>query len=244
MDTGKHLEELRLRVILILAGLAGATVICLVFGTQIVAIVKRPFDEIVSGLGMSATLQTLAPADGFIAYLKISIVAALLLASPWIFYQLWQFIAAGLYSHEKRYVYIAAPFSAGLFIVGSAFFLTVVAPLTMRFFILFNKEYLGVASVFTFKSYISYMVQLMMVFGLAFQSPIGVLFLTKMKLVSLDTMQKLRKYVLVTVFVLSALVTPPDAISQVALALPLYLLYELGILISRISGVKKKPARG
>jgi len=189
---------------------------------------------------VSVQLQTLAPADGFVSYMKISLIAGLILSAPWVFYQLWMFVAAGLYPHERRYVHVAVPFSTVLFVTGALFFLFVVAPLALRFLIAFNKNFLGVYSHFTFQNYISFVTLLMLVFGLAFQTPIAIFILTRTGLVSIPMLKSARKFVVLGVFVVAAIATPPDVISQVTLAIPLYLLFELGILLSWLADKRKK----
>ena len=123
MSLGDHLEELRLRLLLAMAGLAVGAVIGFCFGPKIIAFIETPYINV---MGPQVRLQTLAPADGFISYVKIALVTGLIVSSPWVFYHIWMFIAAGLYLKEKRYVYIAAPFSAALFITGALFFIFVV----------------------------------------------------------------------------------------------------------------------
>lgn len=185
-------------------------------------------------------LQVIAVAAGLISFIKISLIAGLLLTSPWVFYQLWMFVAAGLYPHEKRYVNIAAPFSAVLFVGGALFFLIVVAPLTLKFLVSFNQRILDVNSQFTFQNYISFVSHLMLVFGLAFQTPTAIFFLNRTGLVSVAALNKSRKFVILAIFIVAAMATPPDVISQVTLAVPLYLLFELGILLSYIATLRKK----
>lgn len=186
-----------------------------------------------------ARLQTLAPAEAFSAYMKVSFIAGLILTCPWVFYQLWMFVAAGLYEHERRYVRTAVPFSAGLFIVGALFFLFVVAPISLRFFLIF-ADLMDVASNWTLQKYISFVTVLMLVFGLAFQTPIAIFILNRTGLVSLEMLTRARKYVFLTVFIIAAVVTPPDVISQILLGFPLYALYELGILLAYLSRKKRK----
>ncbi len=184
-------------------------------------------------------LQVIAVAAGFVSYIKIALITGLILSSPWVFYQLWMFVAAGLYPHEKRYVHLAAPFSAMLFIAGSLFFLLVVAPLSLKFLVRFNERMLDVRSQFTFQHYISFVSHLMLVFGLAFQTPTAIFFLNRTGLVSVQALNRSRKFVLLAIFIVAAMATPPDVISQVTLAIPLYVLFELGILLSYFAGRKK-----
>ncbi len=184
-------------------------------------------------------LKTLAPADAIVSYMKISLISGLILASPWVFYQLWMFVAAGLYAHERRYVRISVPFSAALFVCGALFFLFVVAPISMRFFLKFGA-YINVEPNWTLQKYVSFVTILMLVFGIAFQTPIAIFILNRTDLVSIESLRRSRKYVLLGVFVVAAVATPPDVISQITLAIPLYALFELGIILSRIARRRRK----
>jgi sec-independent protein translocase protein TatC len=237
MSLGDHIEELRMRLLRALAGIVIGLILCLFFGSEIITFIERPYINV---MGEQARLQTLAPADGFISYVKIALILGLIISSPWVFYQIWMFIAAGLYPHEKRYVYLAAPFSTMLFIIGALFFILVVAPITLGFLVKFNQKILGVQSNFTFSNYISFVTMLMLVFGVAFQTPIAIFFLNRTGLVSIQSLRRSRKYVLLGIFIVAAMVTPPDVISQVTLAIPLYALFELGILLSYIVERKKR----
>jgi len=185
-------------------------------------------------------LQILSPAAGFISYIKIALMAGLILSSPWVFYQIWMFVAAGLYAHEKKYVHSAVPFSAALFVIGALFFLFVVAPLTLGFLVKFNEGVLDAWSNFTFADYISFITMLMLVFGAAFQTPVAIFFLNRTGLVSIQALRKSRKFVILIIFIVAAMATPPDVISQVTLAIPLYLLFELGIILSIFAERRRK----
>ncbi|MFC1780968.1 twin-arginine translocase subunit TatC [Planctomycetota bacterium] len=200
-------------------------------------------DSPVDQTSIAPRLQTLAPADGIISYIKIALMAGLILSSPWVFYQLWMFVAAGLYQHEKKHIQTAVPFSAVLFVTGALFFLMVVAPLTLKFLVKFNQSVLGASSNFTFADYISFITMLMLVFGIAFQTPIAIFFLTKTGLVSIESLCKSRKFVIFGIFIVAAMATPPDVVSQVTLAIPLYALFELGILLSWLAERRGKKAK-
>jgi sec-independent protein translocase protein TatC len=238
MSLGDHLEELRMRLILAITGVVVCSIFCLFFGSKIISFIEKPY---IAVMGMEARLQTLAPSDGFAAYMKISLVSGLLLSSPWVFYQLWMFVSAGLYPREKRYVYLATPFSAALFIAGALFFISVVAPVALAFLVKFNEKILRVSSNFTFSNYISFVTTLMLVFGVAFQTPIAIFFLNRTGLISLQALRRSRAFVLLGVFVVAAVATPgPDVVSQITLAIPLYLLFELGILLSYFAERRKR----
>jgi len=191
-------------------------------------------------LPRDARLKVLGVPEAFTAYMKIALISGLILTCPWVFYQLWMFVAAGLYTHERQYVRKAVPFSAILFVAGALFFLFVVAPLSLRFFLLFG-DIVGVAANWTLDKYISFVTVLMLVFGLAFQTPIAIFILVRTGLVDLKTLRRVRKYVLLGCVALSAVVTPPDVISQVSLAVPLYALYELGMLLAWLRRKKADP---
>jgi sec-independent protein translocase protein TatC len=184
-------------------------------------------------------LIVIAPADAFIGFMKISLISGLIVSSPWVFYHLWMFVAAGLYSNERRYVRIAVPFSTALFVIGALFFLFVVAPLSLKFFLGFG-HYIGVSSTWTFQKYVSFVTMLMLVFGAGFQTPIAIFVLNRTGLVSIAALKSSRKYVIIGMFALAAVATPPDVISQITLAVPLYALFELGILLSWLAERKKK----
>ena len=189
---------------------------------------------------MSSTkrLIVLAPADSFVGFMKISLISGLIISSPWVFYQLWMFVAVGLYEKERRYIQVAVPFSALLFVTGALFFLFLIAPLSLKFFLMFG-DLIGVSSNWTFQKYISFVTMLMLVFGLGFQTPIAIFVLNRTGLVSIKALKSSRKYVFIGVFAVAAIATPPDVISQITLALPLYVLFELGILMSWFAERKK-----
>lgn len=186
----------------------------------------------------SDSLISLSPAEAFMAYMKIALIAGLILTAPWVAYQIWAFVAAGLYAKEREYVYRAVPFSAALFIIGALFFLFGIAPVTLYFFLKFGDT-VNVASQWTLQKYVSFVTVLMLVFGLAFQTPIAVFILVRTGLIAIKTLRAYRKYVLLGLAFVAAIATPsPDPLSMLALLIPLYCLYELGILMSVRAGKK------
>jgi sec-independent protein translocase protein TatC len=186
-------------------------------------------------------LQTIQPAEGFLIYIKICFFFGLLITSPWVFWQIWSFVSSGLYRHEKKYVSSAAPISAALFITGAVFFLMVIAPLAMSFFIRFNQR-LSLASNWTFQSYINMVLILTLVFGLGFQMPIAIVFAERMGLVSIQQLSNSRRYVILALVIIAAMATPPDVISQIGLAVPLYILFESSIVVCRFLQLRRKDA--
>lgn len=201
------------------------------------AVLKEPSgtmgEETSSAAGSVKGLQTITPAEGFLIYMKVSLVFGIILTSPWLFWQIWAFVSAGLYRHERKFVNVVAPISGVLFMIGSVFFLFVIAPFVMNFFMVFNSG-LRVESNWTLQNYMSMVLNLTLVFGLMFQSPIAIVFAERMGLVSVQALASSRKYVFLGCFILSAIMTPPDPVSQISLALPLYVLYESSIIVCRL----------
>ncbi len=241
MSLGAHLDELRLRLGLALAGFVAAFFAALGAGKWFAGVVLSPYRTAMEGAGVELKLQALQPAEPFLVYLKAALVLAALISSPWIFWQLWAFVAAGLYRHERRFVQLAAPACAGLFAAGVLFFLFGIAPWVFRFFMQFDLgiDYLayqpGVGPTADF------ILGLALVFGVAFQTPLAIVFAERLGLVSLVALARARKYVFLGAFVVGAVCTPPDVVSQVALALPLYALYETGLLACRL-WPRREPA--
>ena len=162
MNLGDHLEELRTRLILALVGLSICTVISLVFSRHIINFLQIPYVDVMG----EKNLQVLSLTEGFVSYVKIALISGLILSSPWVFYHLWMFVAAGLYPHEKHYVHFAAPFSAALFVTGALFFILKIAPLSIGFLVKIN-DWLSLKSNIAWEDYISFVTTLMLVFGVA-----------------------------------------------------------------------------
>lgn len=231
MSLGDHLEELRMRLLLALAGLAIGIIVSLFVGKFIIAFIQKPYVAVIQG---QEPLKTLSPTQGFASYVKICVITGLILTAPWVFYQIWMFIASGLYPNEKKYVHLVVPFSAALFVAGALFFMMFVAKLSLRF-LLGVDRWLGLQPDWTFPYYVTFVTTLMLVFGIGFQTPLAIFFLNKTGIVSLERLRSSRKYVIIGIFVVAAMATPPDIVSQITLAIPLYLLFELGILLSKFS---------
>lgn len=221
MTLADHLEELRLRLILALVGLGVGLAVCLVFGRFLMEFIAGPYEDAMLKLQLEPVLLAIHPTEKFVVYLKTCLLFGVIISSPWIFYQFWIFVSAGLYQCEKKSVRIIAPASAALFITGSLFFIKVVAPLAMLFFVNFSAGISFVKVNFTLQNYISFVVHLTLVFGLAFQMPIAIVCSEKLGIISLKSLIEARKYVILLLVTVAAIATPPDVISQIALAIPL-----------------------
>ncbi len=233
MSLGDHLDELRARLQLALGGLAVALLVALALGRPFLALLLAPYRTAMLSAGVTMQLQAIEVAEPFAVYLRASMLLAVLLSAPWLFYQLWAFVASGLYRHEQRLVRTAAPVCTLLFVGGVMFFLLAVAPMMFRFFLRFNPgvDYLYQPQL---SAAVRFTVRLSLVFGLAFQTPAALVVAERMGLVSVEGLRRARRFVLLGTFVAAAAVTPPDVISQLALAIPLYAFYEGSILICRL----------
>ncbi|MFP4106105.1 MAG: twin-arginine translocase subunit TatC, partial [Phycisphaerae bacterium] len=194
-----------------------------------------PFRNAMVEAGYPPKLHVWEPTGAFMLYLKVSFYCGLLLSAPWILYQMWKFVAAGLYPHERRSITIILPAAGSLFIVGAAFCVLLIISPAVEFFVAFNKL-LQVEPIITIGSYVKFVISLMLAFGLAFQTPLVIFVLARLGLVSVGTLRKYRKHVIIVILTLSAMLTPPDIFSQVALAVPIFLLYEVGVLLARWFG--------
>ena len=230
-----HLEELRKRLVAISIGVGVAFIICYLFSERLFQYLILPLKTVLPE-GDQLIFTNLP--EMFITYLKVSLIAGILLAAPFIFYELWLFIAPGLYQREKRYVIPFVLFSTILFVGGALFGYFVVFPFGFKFFLGFSNEY--VKALPSVKQYFSFSIKLLFAFGVVFELPVVVFFLTKMGVVNADFLRKKRKYAILLTFVIASILTPPDVATQCMMAGPLIILYEISILISKIARKKKQ----
>jgi sec-independent protein translocase protein TatC len=236
MTLVEHLDELRTRIIRALIGLGVGMVIALILSQPVLKIIERPFT-----LAVGKTLIYTEMMVPFNVYMQIALYMGLIIGAPWIFYQIWMFVAAGLYKHERKYVVYAVPFSATLFIAGAMFFLFYVSPMLLKAFNMFN-DWMGVEPMVTLDSHVTFMTNMMLVFGFCFQMPIAVLILGKMGLVTVKTLGRFRRHIIVAILILAAVLTGPSPLDQISLAIPMWMLYELGVLLVYFLVEKKRRA--
>ena len=224
-----HLLELRDRLLRAVIAVIVVAVPCTVFREEIFEFVARPLMErLPDGASMIAT-NVIAP---FMAPFKLAIMAALFIAMPYVLYQAWAFVAPGLYRREKRFALPLLLSSILLFYVGVAFAYFVVFPVAFTFFAAAAPE--GVLMMTDINSYLDFVLLLFFAFGVAFEIPIATVLLAITGLVRPESLAANRGYVLLGIFIIAAVITPPDAISQCIMAIPMYLLYEGGIIASRV----------
>ena len=327
MSFGEHLEELRSRLILLLLGAVVGLIVCFVFRGRIMGWLVAPLDVALASQGQPRQLVALQPAEPFIVVFKMCFICGLILSAPWGLWQIWAFVSAGLYQHERQFVRRIAPASIGLFFLGVVFLFYVVLPVVLNFLISIRswvpepraerrtvarwllpgvegetatsqpttrpageqtdlvgtlplvtedpadpesgrawvnlrqktlKVQIGdhtyetdlsrstggafVQPGFALSYYISFVTHLAFGFGVGFQVPIVVVFLGTMGIVSVDRMSRARRYVIFGMVLIAALVTPPDVTSQLLLAGPMILLYEVGLLVTRIM-IRRRQSR-
>lgn len=227
----QHLMELRDRLLKSIVAMAIATVLLALYPgpAALYDILAAP---LVAHLPKGATLIATSVISPFMVPLKIMLMAAFLLALPVVLYQAWAFVAPGLYAHEKRLVMPLVVSSTVLFFIGVAFCYFFVFGQVFAFIQSFAPKSITAAP--DIEAYLSFVLSMFLAFGLAFEVPIVVIVLARMGIVSLQKLKDFRGYFVVLAFIIAAIVTPPDVVSQLALAIPMCLLYELGLWAAQI----------
>lgn len=232
-----HLEELRKRLVVCAIAVGAGFVISYIFSEQLFSVLTLPLTEVLPP--ESKLIFTSLP-EMFIVYIKAALIAGIILASPVIFHEIWMFVTPGLYQTEKRYAIPFVLFSSIIFLIGALFGYFIVFPYGFKFFIGFATE--DIQALPSVKEYFSFAIRLLLAFGLVFEMPVVVFFLTKIGLITPEVMKKYRKFAILGAFIVSAILTPPDVATQVMMASPLIILYELSIFISRGAYRKRKES--
>ncbi len=229
-----HLDELRKRLITCFIAVGVGFAICYGFKEKLFQILVQPLLRVMK---TGETLIFTGLPEAFFTYLKVALLSGLMLAAPIIIYQFWMFVAPGLYNREKRMM-LPVVFLSSLFFVGGALFgYFIVFPWGFKFFLGFADEHIRALP--SMKEYLGFSAKLLLAFGLVFELPLVITFLAKLGLVSVEFLKKNRKYALLLFFAGAAILTPPDVITQIMMAVPLMVLYEISILGARIFGRQK-----
>lgn len=231
-----HLFELRDRLIKALLSI-GIVFVCLFpWAKELYALLAQP---LISTLPQGGQMIATDVVGVFLVPMKVALMVAFLIALPYVLYQVWAFVAPGLYSHEKRLALPLVAASVVLFFVGMAFAYFLVFPTVFKFMAGIAPE--GVAWMTDIEKYLSFVLSTFLAFGVTFEVPVIVVVLVRMNIVALETLREWRSYMIVAAFVIAAIFTPPDVISQLMLAIPLCLLYELGMLMARFVSKPAQP---
>ena len=232
-----HLIELRDRLLRIVLGFVLVFIALFPFANRLYSLLAKPLlASLPAGGHMIATGVT----TPFFVPMKVAMLTAFVVSLPFTLYQVWAFVAPGLYAHEKKWIAPLVIASSVLFGIGMSFAYFVVFPVVFGF--LANTAPEGVAVMTDIGSYLDFIITLFMAFGMAFEVPIAVIVIVKFGLVSLKQLREARGYVVVGAFVIGAIFTPPDIISQFMLAMPLWILYEAGIIAASFMTVKKSSS--
>jgi len=223
-----HLEELRSRIIKILVTVLIFSIVTYFFSERVIDFLARPV----------ARVYFFSPTEAFAIRIKISIILGIILSVPVIFYHIWQFVVPGLFEREIKAVVPAVIFSTLFFLIGGTFCFFVVLPTAIKFLMGFGTEKLE--PMIKIGSYISFVSYTTLAFGAVFELPIVSYFLGKLGIITDKTLRKGRRYAVLGILVLAATITPPDLFSQIMLAIPLYILYEISIVVLKITQKKKE----
>ena len=239
-----HLGELRRRltrsVIIVLLGF----IACYSISVQLYDFVSGPLK---AALPEGSTMIYTSPQGAFFTYMKVSLMASIFLTSPFTFYQIWAFIAPGLYSEEKKVIMPLALLSAMFFLSGATFCYMLVFPLAFQFFMGFATDL--IVPMISVEEYLSFALKLLIAFGVVFEMPLFAFFLGRMGILTPEFMRRQRKYAVLVIFIVAAILTPPDVFSQVMMAIPMILLYEVSVYVAGWARKKKlaqdaEPGKG
>lgn len=228
-----HLEELRERIIKSFIAVAIGFVVCYGFKEKLFELITRP---LISVMAEGDQLIFTGLPEAFFTYLKVAFLAGLILAGPVVIYQFWMFVAPGLYKKERRMMIPIVVLSTLFFIGGALFGYFIVFPWGFQFFLSFASD--SIKALPSMKEYLSFATKLLLAFGLVFELPIVITFLARLGLVTVPFLRKNRKYAVLIFFVGSAMITPPDVVTQIMMAFPLMLLYEISIWGAIVFGQK------
>jgi len=229
-----HLVELRDRLLRCVIALVLVFICLFPWARDLYSLLAKPLLASLPAGGQLIATEVTAP---FFVPIKVTLMAALVIALPYLLYQIWAFVAPGLYAHEKKLVMPLVATSTLLFLCGMAFAYFLVFPIVFHFIISVAPE--GVAVMTDIGKYLDFVLTLFLAFGVTFEVPVAVVILVRMGIISVAKLREIRPYVIVGAFVIGAIFTPPDVVSQVMLAVPLWVLYELGIFVAQWVG---KPA--
>ena len=225
-----HLEELRKRILYSIVAVIVCAIIGYVVSEYVIAFITQPVENLVF----------LAPTEAFVTKLKVSLICGLFMALPVIFYHFWRFVKPALYLHERKYLMLAVFFSTFFFFSGVVFAFIIVIPVGLRFLLSFETDKLQ--ATLSISNYITFITKILLAFGIIFQLPVVSFFLTKMRILKPQFLRKSRRVAIVLIFIAAALLTPPDIFTQLLMAGPLIILFEISIWVSVFASRSNRKA--
>jgi sec-independent protein translocase protein TatC len=232
----EHLSELRDRLIRSAIAISVGFCIAYFFKEKLFEILTAPLVKAIGDDKNTQMIFTGLP-EAFFTYMKIAFLAGIAGSTPVLFYEFWMFVSPGLYRNEKKYLFPIVLLTFIFFIIGSSFAYFVVFPYGFQFFLGFSTD--SIHAMLSMKEYLSFASKMLLAFGFIFELPLVLTFMARMGLVTVPFLQKNRKYAILIFFIVAAILTPPDVVSQILMAVPLMILYEISIIGARIFG--KKP---
>ncbi|KPJ89819.1 MAG: hypothetical protein AMS17_00400 [Spirochaetes bacterium DG_61] len=230
----EHLGELRRRVVYILLAVAVTSGAAYAFIDEIIAFITKT--------GGIENLVFISPTEAFFVTIKLSILVGIVGAMPFILFQIWRYVGVALKKNERKYLIYFGPVSYLLFLIGAAFAFRGVLPLGIKFLLSFSRE--NITPLITLNAYVSFLGKMITAFGLMFELPLVILLLSKLGIVTPETLKKGRKFAIVGIFLMAAILTPPDVVSQIMLAAPVLLMYEIGVWICVVVTRKRERELG
>jgi|Deesub1362A_J573_1020465.scaffolds.fasta_scaffold04700_1 sec-independent protein translocase protein TatC len=232
----EHLEELRMRLVRAAIAVGVGFFVAYAFKERLYGYLTIPLKK---AMPPGAKLIYTAPQEAFFTYLKVAFLAGVIGASPVIFYQLWRFVSPGLYRHERRAIWPFVIISSVLFVCGAVFCYAIVFPYAFQFFMSFATA--EITPMLKLNEYLSFTATLLFAFGVVFEMPLVLVFLGRLGVVTSQGLRRWRKYAILVMFIAAAVFTPPDVVSQILMALPLIMLYEVSIIL--VAAAQRKKAR-
>jgi len=228
-DLKPHIQDLRKRLIISCLAVVVSFGVCFGFWKELFNIVQAPIKAALES-GVKGKLMQLTPLEGIFSAMSISFLTAFIIATPIVFWQLWLFVAPGLYKNEKKIVLPFVFFGTSMFIAGAMFAYYVALPIMIKFILHFGNEMFEAD--ISIQSYVGFFVRVVLGFGVCFELPVLGYFLARVGLITDETLKRFFKYAVVIIFIIAAIITPPDPFSQLLMAFPLIALYGLSILIA------------
>jgi len=233
MPVTEHLEELRSRLIKIVTAILVGTIVAYLFRHQVLEFLQVPIKKVLK----DNPLRFFSLMEPFIVHIKVSVYTGIFISIPIILYQLWMFVSPGLLEKEKKYILPFIFMGSLFFLFGASLCYYIILPYGTQFFINFDTT---LQSTINIANYISFCTRLILAFGIVFQLPLVLLLLSKIGLISSKTLSAYRKYAYLLFFIVAAILTPPDPLTQTLMAVPLVIMYELSVFLTRLFG-KKSP---